>query len=174
MIGVKATVLPFFEFLAPHKAGQPLYLVPERAAVLCLAEVIIARDRDTGEEKPVWGTDESERLEAGEDLQCGPVLVVELSFAYELESLIDLVTAVRCVNDAEDGAEDDNEVDDAEDASDLEDDEDDDEEEDDAEDDLDDESDLDDEWEEVGDDDDDDAEDDDEDDEDDQPEPTPP
>src|SRR5436190_10403959 len=121
MIGVKATVLPFFEFLAPHKAGQPLYLVPERAAVLCLAEVIIARDRDTGEEKPVWGTDESERLEAGEDLQCGPVLVVELSFANELESLIDLVTAVRCVNDAEDGAEDDNEVDDAEDASDLED-----------------------------------------------------
>ena len=64
MIGAKAIALPFFEFLAPYKPGQPLYLIPERAALLCLAEVIVARDSDTGEEMPVWGTDAYERAES--------------------------------------------------------------------------------------------------------------
>ncbi|HEY2415150.1 MAG TPA: hypothetical protein VGI40_23095 [Pirellulaceae bacterium] len=170
MIDVRSIVFPFFEFVSPYKPGQPLYLVPERAAVLCLASVIIARDLDTGEEKPVWGTAEYERLRAGEDLLCGPVLVVELSFSTELEDLLDLVTAVRC--NSEDAEDDD-------DANDLDDDEDDDvddldaeDEEEDEEDEQDDEDldeDFDDDFDAVGDDDEDDEdEDEDEDEEDDE------
>jgi len=155
MIGVKAIVLPFFEFLAPYKPGQPLYLIPERAALLCLAEVIVARDCDSGEEIPVWGTEEYERLRIGESAVRGPVLVVELSFANELEDLLGVVTAVQGANDVED-------EDDEEPADDAEDDEDDEDEDDEDLEDADD--DFDDEWEEVGDDDDD-AEDDEEDEE---------
>jgi hypothetical protein len=156
MIGAKAIALPLFEFLAPYKRGQPLYLIPERAALLCVAEVIIARDIDTGEEMPVWGTDAYERLEAGEYVLCGPMLVVELSFVKELDALIEVVTAVQGGTDA-DGDE--------EDADDLEG-EDEDEEADDDEELEDEEDDLDDDWEDVGDDDDDsEVEDDDEDEE---------
>jgi len=147
MIGTKTIALPLFEFLAPYKAGQPLYLIPERAALLCLAEVIVPRDSDTGEEMPVWGTDAYERLRAGEYVLSGPMLVVELSFASELDALLGVVTAVQGGNDVEgDGDED---------ADDLEDDA---EEDDDADDELEDEDeddDFDDEWEAVGDEDDD-------------------
>jgi hypothetical protein len=166
MIDVRTIVLPFFEFVPPYKPGQPLYLVPERATVLCLAGVIIARDLDTGHEKPVWGTAEYERLRAGEDLSCGPVLVVELSFATELEDLLDLVTAIRC--NSEDAEDDD-------DANDLDDDEDDDadeldaedEDEEDEKDDEDLDEDFDDDFDAVGDDEDDEDDEDEEDDEDD-------
>jgi len=169
MIGAKAITLPLFEFLAPYKSGQPLYLIPERAALLCQAEVIIARDTFTGWEMPVWGTDEYERLKVGAYPSCGPVIVVELSFANELEELLRVVTAVHGDNDVEGDAEEDaddedaddledEDVDEADDDEDLEDDEDDD---------------FDDDWEVVGDDDldeeddDEDEEDDEEDDEDD-------
>lgn len=148
MIGAKAITLPLFEFLAPYKPGQPLYLIPERAALLCLAEVIVARDRDTGEEMPVWGTDAYERLRAGEYVLCGPMLVVELSFAKELEALLETVTAVQGGTDSEGDGEADADDEDADDLEDEDDEEAEDEE--DLEDDEDD--DFDDDWESVGDD----------------------
>jgi hypothetical protein len=136
MIAVKSIVFPFFEFVSPYKPGQPLYLVPERAAIFCLAGVIIARDLHTGHEKPVWGTAEYERLTSGEELSCGPVLVVELSFETELEDLLDLVTAVRCNSEDAEDDDDANDLDDDEDddADDLEDEDEDEEDEEDDED----------------------------------------
>jgi len=154
MIAAKAIALPLFEFLAPYKLGQPLYLIPERAALFCQAEVIIARDTYTGWELPVWGTAAYERLRAGEYVLCGPMLVVELSFGKELEALLEVVTAVHGDNNGERDGEADADDDDLEEEEDEEPDDDED-----LEDDEDD--DFDDDWEDVGDDDDDDLDDDD-------------
>jgi hypothetical protein len=165
MIDVRTIVLPFFEFVPPYKPGQPLYLVPERATVLCLAGVIIARDLDTGHEKPVWGTAEYERLRAGEDVSCGPVLVVELSFATELEDLLDLVTAVRCNSEDAEDDDDADDLDDDEGGADELDADDEDEEDEEDEEDLD--EDFDDDFDAVGDDDEDEDDEDEEDNEDD-------
>jgi len=149
MIGAKAIALPLFEFLAPYKPGQPLYLIPERAALLCQSEVIIARDTYTGWEMPVWGADAYERLQAGEYVLCGPMLIVELSFGVELEALLEVVTAVYGDIDVEGDEE--------EDADDLDDDDDD--EADDDEELEDEDDDFDDDWEDAGDEDDDDLDD---------------
>jgi len=95
MSDVDSATVQLSDLVAPHERGGPLYLIPRRAYMLVSCDVISARDRKTGTEKPLYGQIEHERLHSLGGIVITPPLVVVLDFETELDELISVVNAVK-------------------------------------------------------------------------------